>query len=343
MPDQTSTPQAESSAPVLNFKDLTTANITPNVLAINSSCAEPRTKFLIDRLVTHLHDYARETRLTQGEWATAIKFLTEAGQISTDSRQELILLSDILGLSVLVDGIDHPTPPGATEGTVLGPFHVDDGPQHASLGAQISADSDGDDLLVVGTIADTAGNPVPDVEIDVWETDSKGFYDVQYKNRAPDKFDGRAVLRSDSDGKFWFKAIVPVPYPIPDDGPVGRLLKGTLKRHCWRPAHMHFMFKKSGWEPLTTALYVRGSPYETTDAVFGVKESLIVDVGQVSNREGFSEQYGVPADTKLLTYDFVLAGIEETAELRRKEAQKVADAEPALGVKVLENGLLVQK
>lgn len=245
---------SSSSAPVLNFKDLTTANITPNVLAINSSCADPRTKFLLDRLVTHLHDYARETRLTQAEWATAIQFLVEAGQISNASRQELILLSDILGLSVLVDGIDHPTPKGATEGTVVGPFHVDDTASTTAteLGGAISHDDAGDALLVVGTVKDTAGNPVAGVEIDVWETDSKGFYDVQYKDRKPDQFDGRAVLTSDDQGRFWFRAIVPVPYPIPNDGPVGRLLKDTLKRHVWRPAHMHFLFKKEGWEPLIT-------------------------------------------------------------------------------------------
>ncbi|KAH7029583.1 Intradiol ring-cleavage dioxygenase [Microdochium trichocladiopsis] len=335
----------QPSAPVLNFKDLTTANITPNVLAINSSCANPRTKFLIDRLVTHLHDYARETRLTQAEWATAIQFLVEAGQISNASRQELILLSDILGLSVLVDGIDHPTPKGATEGTVLGPFHVDNvaSTGETELGGAISHDDEGEGLLVVGTVKDTQGNPISGVEIDVWETDSKGFYDVQYKDREPDKFDGRAVLKSDDQGRFWFRAIVPVPYPIPDDGPVGRLLKGTLKRHVWRPAHMHFLFKKEGWEPLITALYVRGSPYETTDAVFGVKESLIVDIGKVSDRQGFAEEYGASPDMKLLTYDFVLAGIQETADLRRTEAQKVADADPSLGVKVLDNGVLVRK
>jgi protocatechuate 3,4-dioxygenase beta subunit len=162
--------------------------------------------------------------------------------------QEFILLSDVLGLSLLVDSIDHPKPEGSTEGTVLGPFHTHEA-EHVTEGSLISHDPDGEPLLVLCTLKDTDGNPIAGAEIDVWETDSKGFYDVQHADRnGPD---GRAVLKSDEQGDFWFKAIVPVPYPIPHDGPVGKLLK-VLGRHPYRPSHMHFMFKKDGYDPLIT-------------------------------------------------------------------------------------------
>lgn len=162
--------------------------------------------------------------------------------------QEFILLSDILGLSLLIDSIDHPKPKHSTEGTVLGPFHTHEA-QPSTNGGLISHDSDGEPLLVVCTIKDTDGRPVAGAEIDVWETDSKGFYDVQHADR--DGPDGRAVLRSDEAGNFYFNAIVPVPYPIPHDGPVGKLLQ-QLGRHCYRPSHMHFMVKKAGFDPLIT-------------------------------------------------------------------------------------------
>ena len=164
-------------------------------------------------------------------------------------KQEFILLSDILGLSILVDSIDHPKPPSSTEGTVLGPFHTHDAPSSSS-GTNISGDPSGEPLLVLCTVKTTSGTPISGVKIDIWETDSHGKYDVQYENRG-DKADGRAVITSDDQGVFWFKAIVPVPYPIPNDGPVGKLLE-KLGRHCWRPSHMHFMFEKEGFDNLVT-------------------------------------------------------------------------------------------
>jgi protocatechuate 3,4-dioxygenase beta subunit len=229
-------------------KDLTIDNITENVHLINSRCPDPRMRFLFERLVTHLHDFARETRLSTSEWEASIRFLTQVGQICTDVRQEFILLSDILGLSLLVDSIDHPKPAESTEGTVLGPFHTHEA-ELVKHGDLISQDSEGEACLVVCTVKDTAGKPIQGVKIDVWETDSKGFYDVQHADRQG--ADGRAVLESDEAGLFWFKAIVPVPYPIPSDGPVGKLL-GLLKRHPWRPSHMHFMFEKTGFDHLIT-------------------------------------------------------------------------------------------
>lgn len=230
------------------MKDLTIDNITENVHAINSGCEDPRMKYIFERLVTHLHDFARETRLSTDEWMAGILFLTQVGQICSDVRQEFILLSDIFGLSLLVDSIDHPKPPGSTDGTVLGPFHTHEA-EEEQHGGLISHDPDGTPCLILCTIKDMDGNPVSNVKIDVWETDSKGFYDVQYADRnGPD---GRAVLRSDDQGIFWFKGIVPVPYPIPHDGPVGKLLV-KLHRHPYRPSHMHFMFEKPGYDHLIT-------------------------------------------------------------------------------------------
>ena len=240
------------------LKDLNTENITSNVHLINSQNPDARMKYVLERLVTHLHAFALETRLSTPEWMAGINFLTATGQICTDTRQEFILLSDILGLSLLVDSIDHPKPSHSTEGTVLGPFHTHDA-EHLEHGANIMHhDPNGTPLLVVCTLKDSRGQPVEGCKVDVWETDSTGHYDVQRESR-PDP-DGRAVLSSDANGEFWFKGIVPVSYPIPHDGPVGKLLK-MLHRHCWRPAHLHFMFEKAGFDHLITALYMKGDPY----------------------------------------------------------------------------------
>ena len=234
------------------MKDQTVDNITDNVITINSLCEDERMKYILERLVTHLHDFARETRLSSDEWMTGLRFLTEVGQICTDVRQEFILLSDVLGLSILVDSIDHPKPKGSTEGTVLGPFHTHDA-EEMPAGDSMSHDPKGEPLLVVCTLRDLQGRPVEDVKIDIWETDSTGHYDVQYAGREGP--DGRCIMRSDREGVFWFKAITPVPYPIPHDGPVGKLLK-KLHRHPYRPSHMHFMFEKEGYDHLIT--YVLG-------------------------------------------------------------------------------------
>ena len=233
------------------MKNLTVDNITENVIRINSLCEDERMKYILERLVTHLHDFARETRLSSDEWMTGLRFLTEVGQITTEVRQEYILLSDVLGLSILVDSIDHPKPPGSTEGTVLGPFHTHDA-EEMSAGDSMSHDPKGEPLLVVCTLRDTEGRPVEGVKIDIWETDSSGHYDVQYAGREGP--DGRCIMRSGSDGVFWFKAITPVPYPIPHDGPVGKLLK-KLHRHPYRPSHMHFMFEKEGYDHLITWVF----------------------------------------------------------------------------------------
>ncbi|KAJ9367708.1 hypothetical protein DTO282E5_7634 [Paecilomyces variotii] len=313
------------------LKDLTIDNITENVILINSQCEDARMKYILERLVTHLHDFARETRLSTKEWMAGLLFLTEVGQICSDVRQEFILLSDVLGLSLLVDSIDHPKPAGSTDGTVLGPFHTHEAEEMVA-GSALSQDPKGEPLLVICTLKDTQGRPIPDCKIDIWETDSTGHYDVQYAERnGPD---GRCIMRSDKDGIFWFKAIKPVPYPIPHDGPVGRLLK-KLHRHPYRPSHMHFMFEKPGYDHLITALYLRNDPYETSDAVFGVKDTLVVDLGKVDAT--LAKKYDMPEGSHLMTYDFVLVTEEESSNLRDQRSREALDK---LGRKVkIVNGL----
>jgi protocatechuate 3,4-dioxygenase beta subunit len=236
---------ASAAPPLL---DLTIDNITPNTVRINSQSFNARLTYLMERLVTHLHDFARETRLSTDEWMAAITFLLQTGQISSDIRNEGILLSDILGLSLLVDNINHPKPKGGTEGSVLGPFHTHDAPTIQN-GESMTSDPEGEPMLAVCTVKDTQGRPVEGVKIDIWETDSSGRYDVQHDVRGEPS--ERAVMISDAEGRFWFQGVKPVPYSIPHDGPVGKLLK-MLSRHPWRPAHIHFMFEKEGWDHLIT-------------------------------------------------------------------------------------------
>ncbi|KAM0511602.1 hypothetical protein ACHAPE_009752 [Trichoderma viride] len=237
-------------------------------------------------------------------------------------RKEFILLSDILGVSLLVDAIDHPKPKGATEGTVLGPFHTHEA-DDVTNGAKISTDPQGKPLLAICKVRNLAGQPIENARIDVWETDSKGFYDVQYADH--DGPNGRAVLTSDKEGKFWFRAIVPVPYPIPSDGPVGKLL-GTLNRHYYRPSHVHFMLDHSVYDPLITALYLKNDPYETSDAVFGVKSMLVVELKTVQDKE-MAEQYGVDVGCALMEYEFVLVTKQEAFDLRYKNAEAAMKAQ----------------
>ncbi|KAF3932958.1 hypothetical protein ABW20_dc0102353 [Dactylellina cionopaga] len=315
------------------MKDLTDSNITSNVHIINSQSPDKRLQYLLTNLVGHLHDFARETRLTSEEWMGAIQFLTSVGQKCDDIRQEFILLSDTLGLSVLVDGMNHPKPPGATEGTVLGPFHTHDA-EHFEIGDNICSPGTGEPMLVLCTLKDTNGNTVEGVTIDVWETDGTGRYDNQYPDRT--KPDCRGVLESGKEG-FWFKCIKPVPYPIPSDGPVGVMLR-ALHRHSYRPAHLHFKLKKEGFDELTTALYLRGDPYETSDAVFGVKSSLVVDIESITSAE-MADKYGMKVGDHLLKWDFVITTKEESDELKNRLAREALDK---LGSTAkLENGIPV--
>jgi maleylacetate reductase len=248
------------------------AAVTAEVLASFAGAASPRYREVAQSLVRNLHAFAREIRLTQDEWQFGIDFLTRAGHITDDRRQEFILLSDVLGMSMLTIGINAPVAAGATESTVVGPFFVAGAPETA-LGGDIANGAQGQPCYVSGTVSDTAGQPIAGARIDVWQSDEDGFYDVQY----PDgRTAARGWLRTGPDGAYRFWSVHPAPYPIPDDGPVGELLTAA-GRGPMRPAHLHFRVHVPGYRPLVTHIFVAGDPYLDRDAVFGVKESLIVE------------------------------------------------------------------
>ncbi|WP_223166770.1 intradiol ring-cleavage dioxygenase [Nonomuraea sp. SYSU D8015] len=245
--------------------------LTDRVLRSFDAAPSPRLREVMQSLVGHLHAFASDVRLTEEEWAAAVSFLTRAGQISDDKRQELILLSDVLGLSMLVVGINHPVSAAATASTVVGPFFVEDAPAFAN-GDDISGGAGGQRCFYSGRILSAAGEPIPGAAIDVWHSDEAGNYDVQYADL--DGAQGRGRLRSAADGRYWFSSVLPVPYPIPHDGPVGELLAAAA-RDSMRPAHVHFRVSAPGYATLTTHVFAAGDPYLGCDAVFGEKESLV--------------------------------------------------------------------
>lgn len=254
-----------------------------SVQAVNARMGDnidPRLRKLMTCLVKHLHAFAKETRLTEEEWGVGIDFLTKAGQLCSAERQEFILLSDTLGLSMLVDAINNRRPAGATENTVLGPFHVADAPSRA-MGENISLDGKGDSCLFEGRVVDLDRNPIEGAQIDVWSDNADGFYDVQQPGVQP-KWNNRGIFVTGSDGKYRFIGIKPVSYPIPHDGPVGQMLD-HLGRHPYRPAHMHFLVTAPGYQTLVTHTFVGDDDYIGSDTVFGVKKTLVAPYNRVEN------------------------------------------------------------
>jgi protocatechuate 3,4-dioxygenase beta subunit len=239
-----------------------------------AGCTDERLKEVMTVVIRQLHAAVKEVEPTMQEWMAAIEFLTAIGHMCNDWRQEFILLSDILGVSMLVDAINNRKPSGATESTVLGPFHVADAPARA-LGETICLDGKGEPLLVSGRVRDADGQPIAGATLDVWQASAEGFYDVQQKGIQPD-MNLRGVFRSDAEGRYWFRSAKPRHYPIPHDGPVGKLLQ-RMERHPNRPAHIHIVATAEGFEPVTTHIFTPDDPYLTSDAVFGVKKSLIRD------------------------------------------------------------------
>ena len=237
-----------------------------------ASETDARLRKVMSSLVKHLHAFAKDVELTQEEWDTAIAFLTETGQICSDERQEFILLSDVLGFSMLVDAINNRRPSGATENTVFGPFHVADAPIR-QMGDVISLDGKGESCLFEGRVLDRDGAPIKGAMVDVWSDNAEGYYDVQQPGIQP-KWNNRGRFVTGADGAYSFVGIKPVSYPIPDDGPVGRMLE-ALGRHPYRPAHMHFLVTAPGYQRIVTHTFVGDDGYLADDAVFGVKETLI--------------------------------------------------------------------
>ncbi|WP_316204111.1 dioxygenase [Bradyrhizobium sp. SZCCHNS3051] len=275
--------------------------LTEAVVARFERTPDPRAKFLLQELVKSLHDYVRRTELTFDEWAAAIDFLTRTGQTCTASRQEFILLSDVLGVSMLVDAINHRDRAGATETTVLGPFYVGEH-KVTPHGTDISADLKGEKMFVQGRVTDLAGAPLAGAAVDVWHADDEGFYDSQRPSYESDGPSSRARFITDADGRFFFRTILPCSYPIPTDGPVGRMILET-KRHPMRPAHVHFLVDAKGYEPLITHVFVGGDEYLDSDVVFGVKDELIAQVERRSDAVMPDGKLAI-GPWHLMTYDF---------------------------------------
>lgn len=245
--------------------------LTEHVLASLDGCRDPRLREVLGALIRHLHAFAVEESLTESEWLAGIQFLTDVGHTTTDQRQEFILLSDTLGLSMLVDLMNHDAGTAATESTVLGPFYAADSPWRAN-GDAITKDLGAHPVLVSGHVRDINGHALSDATVDVWQNAVNRLYAVQDAEQPPDNLRGR--FHTDDDGAFAFRTVRPVDYPIPDDGPVGKMLKATA-RHAWRPAHIHFIVSADGFIPVTTHVFDAESPYLDSDVVFGVKHSLV--------------------------------------------------------------------
>lgn len=285
------------------MRNITEHNITEAVVGRLEACADPRLKELLSSLVTHLHAFVRETRLTEDEWMRGIEFLTETGHITDARRQEFILLSDTLGVSMLTVMQNHSRPVGATEATVFGPFHIAGAPEIGD-GEDLARGAPGEPMFVDCTVRGLGGEPVAGASIDVWQADDEGFYDAQIAGLAETR--ARGILHSDATGRFRFRSVLPVAYPVPTDGPVGKMLVAT-GRHPWRPAHVHFMIKAPGYEPLTTHVFRAGDPYLDSDVVFGVRESLIGGFVAHAAASGPHPEMRTPYHT--LHFDFLMSSL----------------------------------
>lgn len=266
----------------------TSENLTQAVLDRIRPDADPRVKQVMEALIRHVHDFVREVELTPEEWETGVAFLTELGRWCDDKRQEVILLSDILGVSMLVDAIAHRTHASVSETTVLGPFHREN-PPRLSNGENMSPGVPGEQLDVEVRVCDEQGNPLEGAQVDAWHTSPEGFYDSQLG----DEHNMRGRFVTGKDGIVAFPTVMPASYPVPHDGPVGRVL-AAMGRGPMRPTHVHFWIKKPGYRDLITHIFRDGDPYLHDDAVFGVKASLVTDWDA-------PKQQGGPAK---LTYEF---------------------------------------
>lgn len=281
----------------------TEENSADTVISRIADDADPRLKEVMAAIIKHMHAAVKEIEPTQEEWLTAIKFLTETGHKSDDWRQEYILLSDVLGVSMLVDAINNRKPSGASESTILGPFHVPDVPE-LPMGANICLDGKGAPMLIKGRILSTDGSPIAGAKIDVWQTNDDGFYDVQQQGIQPE-FNLRGVFRTGQDGSYHFWGAKPRFYPIPDDGPVGKLL-GQLGRHPYRPAHLHYILEADGHETLVTHIFDPDDKYIHSDAVFGVKESLLAKFDLIDDPARIAAEHPDGPFYEVI-HDFVLA------------------------------------
>jgi catechol 1,2-dioxygenase len=249
----------------------------------------PRLKQVMEAFTRHMFAFVNEVKPTEDEWMQGIRYLTALGQMCDDVRQEWILFSDAFGVTMLVDYINHQKEAGTTESSVLGPFYREGAPEYAN-GENISQDGEGEPIVLTGTITDSGGSPIKGAKVDIWQTAPNGLYEVQDKTQP--EYNLRGIFTTGADGRYTARSVKPVSYPIPDDGPVGQLLR-AVGRHPYRPAHVHFIVSAEGYEPVVTQLFTDDDPYLESDAVFGVKDSLVI-------------HYTPEGDGYRVDYDFAL-------------------------------------
>jgi protocatechuate 3,4-dioxygenase beta subunit len=292
--------------------------LTDAVIARLARDADPRFRQIMQGLIRHVHDFVREVELTEEEWFEAIRFLTATGQKCDDKRQEFILLSDVLGVSMLVDAINHRSSGATTETTVLGPFFVH-GATEIENGDDMAAGWKGESTCVSGRVLSAEGRPLPGALLELWQSNSEGSYDVQLADTGGKQL--RAKLRADAEGRFRFRTILPTSYPVPTDGPVGLVLD-RMGRHPMRPAHLHFIVSAPGYATVVTHLFVKGDPYLESDVVFGVKDSLIVDFRR-NESQAEARKIGLTAPFYSASYDFVLRA---AGKAKQQAARAASDA-----------------
>jgi hydroxyquinol 1,2-dioxygenase len=285
------------------MQDFDDSRLTAAVLERFQGAPDPRTRKLLGALITHLHAFVRDAELTLDEWRAAVDFLTRTGHKSDATRQEFILLSDVLGVSMLVDALGHRGHTGATDTTVLGPFYVGEH-RLAPHGSDLAGDAPGERVLVDASVTDVAGKPIAGAEIDVWHADAAGLYDSQKPGYTLETPSLRARFATAADGRFHFRTLVPRSYPVPTDGPVGELL-AAAGRDAMRPAHIHFLLRAPGFEPLVTHLFIAGDPYLDSDVVYGVKPSLVARL-EPHDEPTWPDGTPAPARWHRLAYRFAM-------------------------------------
>lgn len=279
--------------------NLTEDTITEVVQKTFDTATDPRFRQLLQSLVQHLHDFAREVRLTGDEWFTAMDFIERLGKISSPTRQEVVLLSDILGLSMLLDTMHDNSGGSVTDSALLGPFYVEGRPS-APNGADISNGVAGTPMFVTGRVVNDHGDPIAGAHVDTWHSDGTGYYDVQLTEQLGGEFAMRALLTTDADGRFWYRSITPRYYPVPTDGPCGEIMRAA-NRSVMRPQHVHFWFRADGYHPLITQLFLKDDPYIGRDAVFADQASLQADF--VRHEPGTAPD-GTTVDEPFVTLDW---------------------------------------
>lgn len=268
-------------------------DLTEDVMRAYGETPDPRARELLTSLIKHLHAFAAETGLTTAEWMAGLEFLTAVGEKCDDERQEFILLSDVLGLSSLVEGLNEPD--GATEPTVLGPFYLPGAP-YKELGESIGRPQDGEPTLIRGRVTSTNGEPLSGATLDVWQCANNGLYDIQDPEQP--EFNLRGVFTTRADGRYWFRTVRPVSYPVPVDGPVGTIFR-LANRHNWRAAHVHAIVRAPGYKPVTTHIFDAENQYNDSDAVFGVRGSLIREFRAAGPADPADVAYVVDVDFAL--------------------------------------------